>query len=171
MAFLDELAVREAAMKWLDSHTQFGNQPVRAQEIAGFTFASERVQLIGTPGIIRPKQLQSALSIRTTWTPQEQRPPYEDRQGTDGLMRYKYQGDDPENHYNRDLRRAFHERLPMIWFVPVEQHVYLARYPVYVVADEPHELQVALAIDDDQLYLGVPQVDEGDRRSNRSASY
>jgi putative restriction endonuclease len=164
VAVLDEMATRTAAMTWLDLRTARGALPVRAREIADFSFAGEGVQLIGTPGIIRPRQLAAALSVRTTWTPQGAQAPYQDREGPDGLMRYKYQGSDPDNHYNRDLRRAFTEQLPLIWFVPIEQHVYIARYPVFIALDEPHQLQVALALDEDQHLLGVPGPDESDRR-------
>lgn len=93
VAVLDELAAREAAMRWLDEHTMLGRQPVRQPDVANFPFQGETVSLLlRQQGIRKPRQLGAALSIRTTWTPPGGKPPYE---GADGLIRYKYRGDDP----------------------------------------------------------------------------
>ncbi|GAA4783806.1 HNH endonuclease [Actinomycetospora chlora] len=165
MAFIDELAAREAAMRWLDDRTQLGTRTVTQPDVANFPFQGQDVALLlRQQGICKPRQLDAALSIRTTWTRPGDKPPYEDVEGPDGLVRYAYRGTDPEFFENRALRRAFEHRLPMIWFVAVAPGVYLARYPVYVVADEPEHLRVALAIDEDQRFLGVPRPDEIDRR-------
>lgn len=165
MALLDELAAREAAMAWLDERTQLGTQTVTQPDVANFRFHGETVALLlRQQGICKPRQLDAALSIRTTWTPPGGKPPYEDVEGPDGLVRYAYRGDDPDFPDNRALRRAYQHQLPLIWFVAVAQGVYLAEYPVYVVADEPENLRVALAIGDQQRWLGVPGPDEVDRR-------
>lgn len=165
MALLDELAAREAAMAWLDERTAFGEREVTQPDVANFPFQGESVSLLlRQQGICKPRQLDAALSIRTTWTPPGAKPPYEDVEGPDGLVRYAYRGTDPDFFENRALRRAFEQQLPLIWFVAVRQGVYLAQYPVYVVADEPEELRVALAIGDQQRWLGVPGPDEVDRR-------
>ena len=165
VALLDELAAREAAMRWLDERTQLGTQPVKQPDVAHFPFGGETVSLLlRQQGICKPRQLEAALSIRTTWTPKGQKPPYEDVEGPDGLIRYAYRGTDPDFADNRALRVAYQQQLPLVWFVAVEPSVYLARYPVYVVADEPEQLRVALAISEDQRFLGVPRLDEVDRR-------
>lgn len=165
VALLDELAAREAAMGWLDERTLLGTQPVRQADVARFPFGGEDVSLLlRQQGICKPRQLDAALSIRTTWTSPGGKPPYEDVEGPDGLIRYAYRGTDPDLADNRALRRAYQHQLPVIWFVAVEPGVYLARYPVYVVADEPEQLRVALAITEDQRFLGVPGADELDRR-------
>jgi putative restriction endonuclease len=165
VAVLDELAAREAAMTWLDKRTQLGAQTVTQAEVANFPFHGQTVSLLlRQQGICKPRQLDAALSIRTTWTPSGQKPPYEDVEGPDGLVRYAYRGTDPGFFENRALRRAFELQLPLVWFVAVGPGVYLARYPVYVVADEPEQLRVALAISEDQRFLGVPRPDESDRR-------
>lgn len=39
----------------------------------------------------------AALSIRTTYTSPGQVPPYEDAEGPDGLLRYKYRGQKPDH--------------------------------------------------------------------------
>ena len=164
MARLDELAVREAALQWLDERTEFGTKPVTQAEVTSFPFLGEDVPLLmRQQGISKPRQLDAALAIRTTWTPPGKQPPYVDAEGADGLIRYAYRGDDPEHWDNVALRRAWQLGLPLVWFVAVARGVYHAQYPVYVVADEPECLRVALAVDEGQRWLGLAS-EEPDRR-------
>jgi len=116
-------------------------------------------------GIRKPAGFDAALAIRTTFTPPAQVPPYADSIGWDGLQRYKYRGDDPDHPENVALRRAFEQRLPIIWFVGVESGLYEPIYPVWVVGDEPSQLQFALALDEGQRFVTPGQVvDEDSRR-------
>ena len=60
--------------------------------------------------------------------------------------------------------RRILRRLPLVWFVGVSPGHYLARYPVWLVADEPDQLQFAVALDDAQRGLaGTIGVDESRR--------
>ena len=73
------------------------------------------------------------------------------------------------------MREAYLRRLPLVWFVGVSSGRYLARYPVWLVADEPDQLQFAVALDDAQRRLTVNVgVDESSsaklRRANHSAT-
>jgi putative restriction endonuclease len=104
-------------------------------------------------GIRKPAMLEAALSFRTTYTPPGGVPPYEDTEGPDGLVRYKYRGNDPNHPENVALRRAYERQLPLIWFVGVERGLYLPRFPVWLVADEPVKLQFAVALDGAQLLV------------------
>lgn len=52
-----------------------------------------------------------------TWTAPGGKPPYEDVEGPDGLVRYAYRGTDPDFFENRALRLAYQHQLPLIWFV------------------------------------------------------
>ncbi|MCH1867429.1 HNH endonuclease [Nocardioides sp. CFH 31398] len=97
-------------------------------------------------GIRKPANFTSALAIRTTFTAPGAKPPYADSIGEDGLQRYKYRGDNPDHPENRALRRAMHDQAPLIWFVGVESGLYEPIYPVWVVGDEPNQLQFALAL-------------------------
>jgi hypothetical protein len=92
-------------------------------------------------GIRKPAMLEAALSFRTTFTPPGGVPPYEDTEGPDGLVRYKYRGDDPNHPENVALRRAYERQLPLIWFVGVDRGLYLPRFPVWLVADAAHILR------------------------------
>jgi putative restriction endonuclease len=109
--------------------------------------------------------MDAALAIRTTFTPPNQLPPYNDDIGPDGLQRYKYRGDGPQHPENVALRRAMEQKLPLIWFVGVASGLYEPIYPVYVVGEERDQLQFALAVDEGQRFIspGTP-MDEPTRR-------
>jgi putative restriction endonuclease len=69
------------------------------------------------------------------------------------LLRYKYEGTNPDRYTNVGLRRAYETQVPLIWFVGVQQGLYEPVFPVWIVADEPDRLQVAVALDQDQRRL------------------
>lgn len=60
---------------------------------------------------------------------------------------YKYQGEDPDNAYNVALRRAMETRRPVLYLVAVQQGVYDAIFPTYVVGDVPEQLSFLLLAD------------------------
>lgn len=152
-------------MAWLNERTHLGSREVTQPDVSSFPFHGESVALLHRQqGICKPRQLDAALSIRTTGTPPGGTPPYADAEGPDGLIRYAYRGADPDFFDNRALRRAHEHQLAVIWFVAVARGVYNALYPVYVVADEPDRLQVALAIGDEQRFFGTAGAEDGDRR-------
>jgi putative restriction endonuclease len=95
-------------------------------------------------GIRKPAVLDSALSFRTVYRPEGAVRPYDDAVGPDGLIRYKYRGTDPEHPENRALRTAMERRLPLIWFFGVGPALYLPTFPVFIVDEEPQQLQFAV---------------------------
>lgn len=164
---MDEVAVRAAAMRWLDERTDHGARTVTQPEVAAFPFLGESISLLmRQQGICKPKQLGAALALRTTWTPPGGKPPYQDFEGPDGMFRYAYRGTDPNSFDNVALRRAGEFGLPLIWFVAIATGVYHVQYPVYVVADEPDQLRVALAVDEAQRWISpaAASADEDRRR-------
>jgi putative restriction endonuclease len=143
--------VREAAIQWLDRRPQ---PQVDYKWLATFEYDGQRIPLMDLQrGIRKPARMNAALSIRTVFTKPGETPPYADAEGTDGLQRYKYRGDDPDHPENRALRRAFQDGLPLIWFVGVGEGVYEPLYPVWIVGDEPQELQFVLALDEGQRLI------------------
>jgi putative restriction endonuclease len=145
MALPSEVALREAAMAWLDRRT---SATVDFSWLSTFEYDGERIALMDRQrGIRKPRNLQAALAIRTTYTPPGQTPPYTDAIGTDGLQRYKYRGTDPTHPENVALRRAYLDRLPIIWFVGVSSGLYEPIYPVWVVGDNPARHEFTLALD------------------------
>ncbi|MCK2213453.1 HNH endonuclease [Actinomadura sp. ATCC 31491] len=105
-------------------------------------------------GIRKPRGLTAALSILTTYTPGGGRVPYEDEVGSDGLLRYKFQGN-PQHYTNAGLRAAFREGVPLIWFFGIQQGVYLPFFPVWIVGVEAEQSQVAVALDEAQRSLPI----------------
>lgn len=151
-----ELALREAAMAWLDRRP---TSRVDFNWLSSFEYEGTRIALMDRQrGIRKPAGLQAALAIRTTFTPPGQLPPYADDIGPDGLQRYKYRGTDPQHPENVALRRARDLDLPLIWFVGVASGVYEPIYPVWVVGDDPKSLEFAIAVDPAQRLI-TPSTD------------
>jgi putative restriction endonuclease len=142
---------RTSAMTWLD-HRRV--DWVTYADLARFEYEGHPLPLMDPQrGIRKPRGMDSALSIRTVFTAPNAMPPYADEAGSDGLTRYKYRGSDPQHPENRALRQAFQDRLPLIWFFGVAPGEYLPIYPVWIVADEPEQLQFVLALDEGQRLI------------------
>ncbi len=138
-------------MDWLDARPAEG---VDYAALSTFEYEGIHIPLMDRQrGIRKPRGFNAALSIRTVYTPAGQEPPYADAAGSDGLIRYKYRGDDPQHPENRALRRAHLDGLPLIWFVGVASASYQPIYPVWIVKDEPEQLQFALALDEAQRVI------------------
>jgi hypothetical protein len=98
----------------------------------------------GSSGIRKPRKLSAALSIRTVYTPDGQTRPYDDSVGSDGLLRYKWRGDNPDQAENKALRATMENRLPLIWFFGVGPGLYEPVYPVYLLWEEPNHRQFVI---------------------------
>ncbi len=146
-------------MDWLDRCTDFGRSfhLFPSQELRqGFRSHGGAMPLVGPQqGIWKPKGLSAALSIRTTYTPPGEPPPYEDALGGDGCLRYKYRGQDPRHADNRALRVAMEHALPLIWFWGVAPAVYEAIRPVWLIAEEASAHQFVVAVDEAQRVAAV----------------
>jgi putative restriction endonuclease len=140
-------------MEWLDRRP---DEVVDYAWLSHFEYDGKRIPLMDPQrGIRKPASMHAALSMRTVYTPPGRTPPYADASGPDGLLRYKYRGDNPEHPENRALRRAFHDGLPLIWFVGVAAGMYEPIYPVWIVGDEPKHLQFTLALDQAQRLMAA----------------
>lgn len=140
--------VREAAIKWLEQRTSDGAEAIHTSDLDDFQFEGTPFRLKDiTKGIRKPKDLDAALSITTVYREPGKERPYRDEVGPDGLLRYKWEGDDPDYYTNRGLRRAMELRLPVIWFFGVGQSRFQAIFPVYLVAEEPEKRQFVVDID------------------------
>lgn len=135
---------------------------VSSASINTFLYQGKATRLVVQSGIWKPAGLTAALTIRTTYTPPDQPPPYEDDLGPEGMVRYKYRGIDPNHSDNRSLRRAMALSLPLAYFVGVAKGLYVPEYPVWIVEEDPSLHQFAVAVDEGQRYLdldslGAPQ--------------
>jgi putative restriction endonuclease len=152
-------------MSWLDERARSASQVLRFDDLAAFRFDDRRIPLMDPQrGIRKPAHLSAALSIRTSFTPPGQVPPYADTEGPDGLLRYKYRGDDPLHPENVALRRAYEYGLPLIWFVAVAAGDYVPIYPIWIVGDEPNDLQFVVAFDVAQRLVPVGNVHDDEQR-------
>ncbi|MCX2966279.1 HNH endonuclease [Gordonia aquimaris] len=155
--------LRLEAMGWLTRRTQDGLEAIRSDELLEFSFNGSPFRLMDAQrGIRKPRELESALSIRTVYSPDEARRPYADEIGDDGSITYKWRGDDPSHPENRGLRRAMELGQPLIWFFGVGTALYKPIYPIYVVREEPEQHQFILAPDDvaQILRAGEPESEQ-----------
>jgi putative restriction endonuclease len=134
--------LRREAMAWLALRTSDGHEPIHSRDLLDFTFDGAPFRLMDAQrGIRKPAVLPAALSIRTVYTPEGRERPYDDAPGPDGLLRYKWRGDDPDHAENRALRAAWQLDVPLIWFFGVGDAMYLPVFPVFVLAEEPTQQQ------------------------------
>jgi putative restriction endonuclease len=113
----------------------------------GFPFEGARVPIWNQQqGIFRPAALRDtgiALTVQTSFNS-----PYDDRADpNDDRFVYKYRGNDPDHPDNVALRRAMETRRPILYLVAVQQGVYDAIFPTYVVGDFPEQLSFMLLAD------------------------
>jgi putative restriction endonuclease len=161
---MDDSLLRAAVFAHLDllvARSPDGS--LRSADINTFSFEGRPLKLIVQTGIWKPAGLTAALSIRTTFTPPDQLPPYEDQLGPDGLIRYKYRGTDAFHSDNRALREAMVGKLPLAYFIGVDKSVYVPRYPVWLVSEDPARHEFGVAVDEGQRYLDFSNLVEPQR--------
>jgi len=142
--------LRAAAFAFLNRQTQGGLALVKQTDLASFSFEGSPVRLMATQqGIWKPRFLEAALSIRTVFTADPSYAPYEDEVGSDGFLRYKWRGVDPQHPDNKALRRAMASGAPLIWFRGVASASYHAIYPVFLVDEEPFAQQFVVALNEE----------------------
>ena len=106
-ADLDE-RLRSAAFAYLDS-IGAREVPVTRAQLESCPFDGEVVRLIPPrQGIWKPRFLDAALSIVTTYVAPGQVPPYADEIGPDWYPRYKWRGTDPDAYDNVALLVTTH---------------------------------------------------------------
>jgi len=147
-ADLDE-RLRWSAFAYLRSATDRAGGLVTRPELESFVFEGRPVRLIGPQqGIWRPRFLEAALSILTTYVRPGEVPPYHDEEGPDGYPRYKWRGTDPHHPDNVGLRRAMDLQRPLVWFIGVRPGIYRPRFPIWLAGEEPEQDQFVVALDE-----------------------
>jgi putative restriction endonuclease len=163
-----DVAVRTAAFAYLvQQQTVHGRLLTRTLLERGFPFAGKVVHLIGPQGIFKPAILpEMPLSITTVPVVPGKQRPYEDEQGTDGLITYRYRGSDPHHHNNVWLRTAMKRKAPLVYFVGIQEGVYDPVFPAYVVGETPSERAFTIQADE-STFLSVEEeevIDPSGRR-------
>jgi putative restriction endonuclease len=158
VAYVDEMAIREALFRHLDALRVWSPEGLLTwDQTAAFDFSGETYAVRQTRGrgIHKPRQLGAALSITTKFTPFGRPPPYDDVMGEDGYPRYKYERTDPQLSTNRALRSAMEQSLPLVYFLGVRPAVYDAVYPVYVIAENPTMMEFTLGFNRGEVGLDL----------------
>ncbi|MBK6659684.1 MAG: HNH endonuclease [Proteobacteria bacterium] len=125
----------------------------------GFEFNGQRVPLLGPKGIFKPQVLQVPLSITTA-----PNGPYDDAYDTEGFLRYRYRGTDPDHPDNVGLRRVMQTGKPLLYLHGLIKGRYQASWPVYVIRDDPGNLSFTVALDDSRniSYSSEGQTQDGE---------
>jgi len=114
-----DLAIRLAAFRFLERLSRFHGEALPYQALAaGFEFEGVRIPLLGPQGIFKPQVMDLPLSIMTS-PPTPRRPrPYDDGFEADGLIRYRYRGNqsDIDHRDNAGLREALRRGTPLVYF-------------------------------------------------------
>ncbi|MFZ9629958.1 MAG: hypothetical protein ACO3C1_11475, partial [Ilumatobacteraceae bacterium] len=94
---LDEAAFRESVFAWLRTQL-LTSEGLTREQLSQFPFLNGTHRLVGTmTGIWRIKEFSdAAISILTSFSPDERKRPYDDTVGDDGMLRYKWRGDNPQ---------------------------------------------------------------------------
>jgi putative restriction endonuclease len=136
--------VRSACFAALDVlQAKWGSDLPYSALAEGFNFRGRRVPFLNRAyGIYRAAGAQrgpAALSVNSSYKQDR----YRDEQTPDGVL-YRYQGEDPENHFNGWLRSAHALDVPLVYFVGTRTNWYRPFYPTFVERDLPDELRVLL---------------------------
>jgi len=163
--------VRMAAFRFLEDQLRLSGKDgavSRTVLAQGFTYQGERVPLLGPQGIFKPRLLPDIpLSITTVPIVEGEQRPYDDAFGEDGLLRYRYRGNDPDHRDNVGLRLAMQRQVPLVYFHGLVPGLYVPEWPVYIVGDDPQRLTFTVSVDERRfvsLGSSEPDVEETEIR-------
>jgi len=114
----------------------------------GFVFRGIRVPLVGPQGIFKPRLMELPLSITTAPPKHGSRRTYDDGITEDGIIVYRYRGQNPDHHENVGLRTAMKKNAPLVYFHGIVPGKYFAVWPAFVVGDDPRSLCFTVMPDD-----------------------
>ncbi len=143
MSSFDE-QIRLAAFNWLRDQTKMHDQVLPIELLRqGFVFENERIPLVAPQGIFKPRLMELPLSITTA--PKSK---YDDAFGQDDYLDYKYRGDNIDHRDNVGLRECMKRGIPLIYLLGLVPGKYLPVWPVYIIGDNPTNLNFTVAVDD-----------------------
>jgi putative restriction endonuclease len=169
----EDLAARIASFRFLEQQCALRSEGIVTRQILaeGFEFRGHRLRLIGPQGIFKPAFLEMPISITTVPVVEGKPRPYDDEIGTEGTIKYRYRGTEPEHPDNAGLRRVMRERVPLIYNYGIVPGEYLPVWPVYVVADDRASLLFHVAVDEPRLVERVRGVEGVDVEETARRSY
>jgi putative restriction endonuclease len=145
---------RKATFDWLDLQVEmYGSILPYGLLAAGFEYGGHHITIASMRGIWKPKVFDYPISIRTAIDN-----PYQDTKGN-GVIRYKYFGDDPNHSDNNGLRRAMKEKVPLVYLPAVAKGKYRVEWPVFITGDDPVNKECTVAVDQKEFILSKPKDD------------
>ncbi len=151
--------MRAAALEFLRRPDVGGSGQLIAwsQLTRGFVVDGRRIPLAIQRGIFTPRRCLAPLSILAAAARPGRPRRYADEWTSDDLIRYRYQGEDPQAPDNIGLRRALVDHLPLVYLEGRSPGRYRAEFPVHVVADDPATLSVLIDPADAVVALALPE--------------
>ena len=151
--------LRTAIFRLLDEHQLAGQYEFTRDELANFFIGDIRLPLLDRGrGIRNPADFESTLSIMTSVNST-----YSDVLDTAAFVKYDYRAGESSD--NIKLKRAFQLQAPLIYFEGIRPGVFVAHYPVYVVADDPVERVFTITMDESLRFFGDPAMLPPDQRA------
>ena len=140
-AALDRMLAGRGVLPWAEIDKGFA--------VPGFQesirFASK------APGIFKPRQMKSVLSIKTVMPRPGRKVWYADQNASrdalfaaDTEVKYAFKGADPNSWENVLLRDAAEGQIPLIYFIAVAPTIYAALYPAFLVDWDPDGLETGV---------------------------
>ena len=160
----EDLQFRESAFAWLRAQ-QLKKPFFTRDDLAQFRYLNRQYRLLGPQtGIWSISGLSdSAIGISTAYVPEGAARPYEDEVGSDGFLRYKWRGTDPNHADNRALRNAMTKGLPVVWYVGIgyvpgtKTQLFRPEMPVYLIGEEPEFNQFVVALEAGQHIISADE--------------
>lgn len=141
---MDDDLIRMAAFNWLKEQVDIHGEVLSWTLLSnGFMFRDHRVHLAGQSGIWKPLVMQLPISITTKFGG-----PYPDKLNKDGLIEYKYRGENPNFWDNVGLREVMRLKKPLIYLFGISRGRYFVSFPAYIVHDDPGRLTFTVQVDE-----------------------
>lgn len=133
--------IRLAIFNWLNQQISIhGNVLTSSLLKSGFMFRGEPVFLVGSKGIWKPKQLKYPITITS-----DPNGIYDDGFISDSLLKYSYEGTNPNLWTNEGLRKCMNRKIPLVYLHKISKGKYYVHLPVFIVADNPNKLYFTVA--------------------------
>ena len=136
--------IRAAAFAWLKEQVEIHGEIMDWSILAkGFIFNDQQIHLAGQSGIWKPQAMQYPISITTKYGG-----PYPDKLNKDGLIEYRYRGDNPDFWDNVGLRETIGLKKPLIYLYGVSRGRYFVSFPVFIIHDDKARLTFSVQVDE-----------------------
>ena len=127
-----DLAVRDAAMDYLEMLAEQSGGTVTRDQLEHFTFDGRQIKLVDhSRGIRNPAELLATLTVI-----HNPHGPYDDHVA-DGFLSYSISTAGWQQGDNRKLHAAYERRLPIIVLQKLRPNVYVPSSPAYLVDEHP----------------------------------